>query len=128
MSTLTPNMPDPAEMPPMDYLAQINADGVVVNTVTVPAGQGSDYMEALESGRWIPIYPSDETKAGLNRVGIGSIYMEGLGGFVTPQPFPSWKLNESTFLWEAPSASPSPGHEWDEQALAWYFPPHLIIN
>lgn len=56
---------------------------------------------------------------------VGGQYLPDVDAFIDCQPFPSWRLNESTLLWEAPSASPSPTHVWDEKSLAWYSPPQL---
>lgn len=48
------------------------------------------------------------------RAGIGYTYDSSFDAFVSPKPFPSWKLNYSTFLWEAPIPMPEPveGFEW----------------
>jgi len=40
-----------------------------------------------------------------NYAGIGYTYDAQNDVFYAPQPFPSWKLNESTWLWEAPAES-----------------------
>jgi hypothetical protein len=56
-----------------------------------------------------------------NYAGIGFTYDETLDAFIPPQPYPSWVLNEETFLWEAPIPYPSDGKDyiWDEQAGQW---------
>jgi len=56
-----------------------------------------------------------------NYAGVGYAYDEALDAFIPPQPFPSWVLNEATFLWECPVPYPSgPGYyDWDEQAGQW---------
>jgi hypothetical protein len=42
-------------------------------------------------------------------------------GFYEPQPYDSWTLNSSTYLWEAPVAYPDDGndYEWNEEAQTW---------
>lgn len=42
-------------------------------------------------------------------------------GFYAPQPFDSWTLNKTSYLWEAPSPRPDDGKEyvWDESAKGW---------
>ena len=55
-----------------------------------------------------------------NFAGIGYTYDETLDAFIPPQPFPSWTLNESTFLWDAPVAYPDDGvYTWDETSQSW---------
>ena len=41
--------------------------------------------------------------------------------FYAPQPYPSWVLNESTWLWQAPVPYPTDGNQyyWDESTLSW---------
>lgn len=43
------------------------------------------------------------------------------GVFYAPQPYQSWILNTSTFLWEAPVPYPTDGKEytWDEATQSW---------
>lgn len=45
---------------------------------------------------------------------IGGIYDADFDAFISPQPYPSWKLNYTTFRWEAPIARPNPieGFRW----------------
>jgi hypothetical protein len=42
-------------------------------------------------------------------------------GFAAPQPFPSWILNQDTYLWQAPVAQPDDGkrYDWDEDTTSW---------
>jgi len=57
----------------------------------------------------------------LNYAGIGYEYREDIDGFIPPQPFPSWLLDESTGLWEAPVPYPEGDgmYQWDEDAQEW---------
>ena len=56
-----------------------------------------------------------------NYAGIGYTYDAVNDVFVAPQPFQSWILNSSTWLWEAPVAMPDDGkhYVWDEPTVAW---------
>ena len=56
-----------------------------------------------------------------NHAGIGYIYDKAHDVFYTQQPFSSWHLNQSTWLWEAPVEYPKDGanHYWDEPTLSW---------
>jgi hypothetical protein len=50
---------------------------------------------------------------------------EYVGVFYKPQPFPSWILNTSTFLWEAPVPMPTEPlpegeiYQWNEATQSW---------
>jgi len=65
--------------------------------------------------------PSDDQSKALrkNFAGIGHHY-DGTG-FYAPQPFNSWTLNNTTYLWEAPVAHPNDGkmYEWNESTKQW---------
>ena len=54
-----------------------------------------------------------------NYAGIGYHY-DGVG-FYAPQPFSSWTLNSSTYLWEPPTALPDDGklYNWNETNKTW---------
>lgn len=56
-----------------------------------------------------------------NYAGIGYRYDDTLDAFIPPQPFPSWTLDESTFLWVAPVPYPDDGepYEWEETNQEW---------
>lgn len=56
-----------------------------------------------------------------NFAGIGYSYDEKKDAFIPPKPFKSWKLNATTFLWEAPVAMPEDGklYTWNEKDKAW---------
>ena len=56
-----------------------------------------------------------------NHAGIGFTYDEDKDAFIPKQPFNSWTLNEDTCLWEAPSARPDDGkdYEWNEETTSW---------
>jgi len=56
-----------------------------------------------------------------NYAGIGYTYDSTNDVFVPPQPYPSWTVNQSTWLWEAPVAMPTDGknYTWDEATTSW---------
>jgi hypothetical protein len=56
-----------------------------------------------------------------NYAGIGYIYDDINDVFYAPQPFPSWTLNNITWLWESPVAYPTDGkvYTWDEATINW---------
>jgi hypothetical protein len=56
-----------------------------------------------------------------NYAGIGFTYDSTNDVFYAPQPFPSWTLNNTTWLWEAPVAYPTDGkiYKWNESITNW---------
>jgi hypothetical protein len=61
-----------------------------------------------------------------NHAGIGYTYDENRDAFIPPKPnFPSWILNESSCLWEAPVTMPNTELEenqyysWNESIINW---------
>lgn len=74
-----------------------------------------------------PHTPDGGTPLRANYAGIGYTFdtsytlNDVVGVFYAPQPYPSWILNTSTFLWEAPVPYPNDGktYEWDEATQSW---------
>ena len=56
-----------------------------------------------------------------NYAGIGYTYDATRDAFISPQPFPSWVLNEDTCLWQPPVPMPIDGqlYNWDEATTSW---------
>jgi hypothetical protein len=56
-----------------------------------------------------------------NYAGIGYIYDATNDVFYAPQSYPSWTLNNTTWLWEAPVAYPTDGkvYIWNESIINW---------
>jgi hypothetical protein len=58
-----------------------------------------------------------------NFAGIGFRYEPDFDVFIAPQPYPSWKLNYTTYQWEAPIAKPDEVEgfiwKWSEINKEW---------
>ena len=56
-----------------------------------------------------------------NFAGIGMVYDKTRDAFYAPKPYPSWTLNETTCIWEPPTACPDDGkiYEWNEDTTSW---------
>ena len=65
--------------------------------------------------------PSDDQSKALrkNYAAVGYHY-DGTG-FYAPQPYNSWTLNNTSYLWEPPVAHPDDGkmYEWNESTKQW---------
>ncbi len=101
-------------------------EGGVVTQVIV--ADSKEWCQANLGGEWIQT--SYNTHGGVNsRDGGTALHKNyaGIGytwdgtGFAAPQPFASWSLNSTTYLWEAPTPMPVDGkrYTWDEDATSW---------
>lgn len=58
-----------------------------------------------------------------NYASIGCYYDSREDRFIDPKPYPSWKLNEKTFVWEAPVPAPPSTDRctwiWNEDFQQW---------
>jgi hypothetical protein len=57
-----------------------------------------------------------------NYAGIGYTYDSSRDAFISPKPFPSWILNETTCLWDSPTPMPvveGKRFTWDELTTSW---------
>jgi len=56
-----------------------------------------------------------------NFAGVSFHYDKSKDAFYAPQPYASWTLNSTSFLWEAPESYPSDGkiYNWDEDSKKW---------
>lgn len=116
----------------MAHYALINSDNIVVQVIT---GVDEDVIQTDLDGTqvggsseaWEQFYASRPWFEGLyckrtsynnniraNFACVGGKYDPDFDVFITPQPYPSWKLNYTTFKWEAPVAKPNTveGYVW----------------
>jgi hypothetical protein len=76
--------------------------------------------------------PVDEPAFRKNYGSVGFFYDAERDAFISPKPFASWILNESTCLWDAPVARPAFDPEdknfytWNEETLSWDATPILV--
>tara|TARA_R110000787_G_scaffold259722_1_gene364991 strand:+ start:509 stop:916 length:408 start_codon:yes stop_codon:yes gene_type:complete len=88
---------------------------------------GIDFLTKL-TGWSIWVQTSYNTKHGVNSSGrtplrknhasIGMTYDQDRDAFISPKPFNSWVLNETSCAWEAPVAIPTEELE-DNQYYSW---------
>ena len=67
------------------------------------------------------VIDGDEARKRKNYAGIGYSYDASKDVFIPPQPYPSWTLNETTCLWDAPVSYPDDGKRyiWNEEKTSW---------
>ena len=110
----------------MSNWAEINKDNVVIRVLVGdnndPAGdEGYQWLIDNLGGTWIKTSYNGNIRA--NYAGVGFKYDSDFNVFIAPQPYPSWKLNYTTYQWEAPIAKPEDTdeyfHKWSEYNKEW---------
>jgi hypothetical protein len=101
----------------------------IVTQVIVAEPEFFDTFVDSSPGEWIQtsynthggVHLDGGTPLRKNYAGVGFTYNKILDAFISPQPYPSWTLNEETCLWNPPTAYPDDGllYEWNEENLAW---------
>lgn len=116
----------------MSHFAEVK-DGVVTQVIVAE----QDFIDTLDNlSEWVQTSyntrggkhyapDSDEEDSGTplrkNYAGVGYTYDSDKDAFYSPKPYPSWSLNDTTCLWEAPVAYPDDDkrYEWDEENTTW---------
>jgi hypothetical protein len=111
----------------MAHYAKVN-NGIVEQVIVAEADFFNTFVDT-SPGTWIQTsyntYGNQHKLGGTplrgNYAGIGYTYDATNDVFYAPKPFPSWTLNESTWLWEAPVTYPTDGKRyiWDEATTNW---------
>ena len=112
----------------MSHFAQIDGNNIVTQVIVIE-------QDVVDSGlfgaptSWIQtsyntiggVHTLGGTPLRKNYAGIGYTYDSTRDAFIPPKLFNSWILNETTCLWEAPTAMPDDGkiYRWDEDTTAW---------
>jgi len=117
----------------MGHFAKV-LDGKVIQVIVAEASFFDTFVDS-SPGSWIQT--SYNTRGGVhygpdgkpdggealrgNYAGVGYIYDHQNDVFYAPQPYPSWTLNQITWLWEPPVAYPVDGQQyaWDEATVGW---------
>ena len=116
----------------MAHYAQVDLENNNIVTQVIVADQ--DFIFKLP-GLWIQT--SYNTRGGIhygpdgkpdggialrkNYAGVGFTFNHDLDAFIPPKPYPSWVLDETTCLWDAPIPYPDDGevYYWDEAIVNW---------
>jgi len=102
----------------MAHFAKLNNNNIVTEVIV----SEQDFINTGVVGdSFLWIQTSYNNNFRKNYAGVGSTYDAVRGAFISPKPYPSWTLVESTCLWEAPIAIPDDGgsYEWNESTQAW---------
>lgn len=110
----------------MSHFAKV-CDGKVVQVIVAEQDFFNTFVDT-SPGEWIQTsyntfggqHKLGGTPLRGNYAGIGFTYDRENDVFYAPKPFPSWTLNTTTWLWEAPTPMPEGGiYTWDEATLSW---------
>lgn len=101
----------------MSYYAKVE-DGIVTRVIVAEAKFFDTYVDD-SPGRWVQTYKDRSQRK--NYAGLGYSYDATRDAFIPPQPYPSWTLNETTCLWNAPVDYPDDGnrYQWNEETTSW---------
>ena len=110
----------------MSHFAKVT-DGKVVQVIVAEKEFFDTFVDS-SPGTWIQTsynthgnqHPEGRPLRG-NYAGIGYTYDATNDVFYAPKPYPSWTLNNTTWLWEAPVAMPTDGkqYKWNESITNW---------
>lgn len=111
----------------MAHFAKVLNNQVIQVIVAEP--EFFDTFVDSSPGEWIQtsyntlggVHLNGGTPLRMNFASIGGTYDREKDAFIPPKPAPSWILNESTCLWNAPVACPEDGKKyyWDESITNW---------
>jgi len=79
---------------------------VVSNDIATTEQAGVEFLQNLYKDRAVWKQTSYNGNIRRNFAGIGWKYDQTIDAFISPQPYPSWTLNETTCVWEAPIEKP----------------------
>jgi hypothetical protein len=99
----------------MAHFAKLNENNIVLEVIVVnnsildssnEEASGISFLTEWSGGysNWKQTSYNGNVRA--NFAGIGYIYDPDFDVFIAPRPYPSWKLNYTTYQWEAPVARP----------------------
>ena len=99
----------------------VNRVEVVSNDIAVNEQAGVDFLNNLYKTRDVWKQTSYNSNTRKNFAAIGYTYDESRDAFISPQPYPSWILDEDTCIWKAPIEVPSDDKHyfWDESSKSW---------
>ena len=107
----------------MIYFSILNNDNIVTSVLVSPEKfNGQEEKFSSETGqKYKQTYKNSPPH---NFAGVGFTYDINHDVFYEPQPYASWILNSTTYLWEAPVAYPSDGkyYIWNEDSKNWVEP------
>ena len=110
----------------MSHFAKVN-NGIVQQVIVAEPEFFETFVDS-SPGTWLQTsynthgnqHPEGRPLRG-NYAGIGYTYDQTNDVFYAPKPYPSWILNQTTWLWEAPTPYPTDDklYKWNELTTSW---------
>jgi hypothetical protein len=117
----------------MAHFAKLNDNNIVTEVIAVhnnellddnnveSESKGIDFCNSIIPGRWVQASFSNSFRSIFPAPGFSYDYEFDV--FIPPQPYPSWKLSYTTYLWEAPTPKPEEVEgsywKWVESNKEW---------
>ena len=111
----------------MAHFAKVE-NGLVTQVIVAEPEFFNTFVDS-SPGKWIQtsyntyggVHLEGGTPLRKNWAGVGFTYDATKDAFIAPQPYSSWTLNNTTCLWEAPTAYPDDNkkYEWNEDTTNW---------
>ena len=121
----------------MAHFAQLDENNVVQQVIVVSNNElldangvereelGIGFCQRLFGGNWKQTSYNHNFRK--RYAGIGYTYNAEIDAFVPPKPFPSWVLNSTDAVWEAPVPQPADMgygegqklYTWNEETTSW---------
>ena len=117
----------------MAHFAEIDENGIVLRVIVVSNESCKDkhgvekeaigefFCKSLFGPETEWVQTSYNGNIRKNYAGVGFKFDRALDGFIPPQPYTSWVLDEATCNWRAPTPMPTDGkmYSWDEATTSW---------
>ena len=131
----------------MAHFAELDSNNVVKQVIVVADADTADaqgnhmesigiaFCQRLIGGNWKQtsynthggVHSLGGTPFRKNYAGLGYTYDAQRDAFISPKPYNSWVLDESTCLWNAPVAYPTDAgqgeppkrYTWNEETIGW---------
>ena len=111
----------------MAHYAKVN-NGLVTQVIVAEAEFFETFVDSSPD-EWIQtsyntqggVHSDGGTPLRKNYAGVGFTYDSVRDAFISPQPHPSWVLDEDTCIYEAPVPYPTDDlmYSWDEDTTSW---------
>jgi hypothetical protein len=110
----------------MSHFAKV-LNGKVIDVIVAEPEFFDEFVDS-SPGEWIQtsyntiggVHKLGGTPLRKNYAGVGYTYDYARDAFIPPQPYPSWTLNETSCLWDAPVVRPTDKqYVWDEETVSW---------
>ena len=111
----------------MAHFAKVN-NGIVQQVIVAEPEFFNTFVDS-SPGEWIQTsyntLGNQHTQGGTplrgNYAGVGYTYDQANDVFYESQPYPSWTLNQTTWLWESPTPYPTDDkvYRWNEATTSW---------